>query len=73
VHEIVWDDRAFESLVLPPGYKDLILSFTKNQNSSEEILDDVIEGKGKAHCIDNVHSNRVDVVRRSRDRHAPHW
>jgi hypothetical protein len=46
VHEIVWDDRAFDGLVLPPGYKDLILSFTKSQNSSEEMLDDVIEGKG---------------------------
>ncbi|KAF2469434.1 P-loop containing nucleoside triphosphate hydrolase protein [Lindgomyces ingoldianus] len=47
VHEIVWDDRAFDSLVLPPGYKDLILSFTKGQNSSEERFDDVIEGKGQ--------------------------
>ncbi|KAF2267699.1 P-loop containing nucleoside triphosphate hydrolase protein [Lojkania enalia] len=47
VHEIVWEDHAFESLVLPPGYKDLILSFTKNQNSSEVLLDDVIEGKGQ--------------------------
>ncbi|KAF2728325.1 P-loop containing nucleoside triphosphate hydrolase protein [Polyplosphaeria fusca] len=47
VHEIVWDDRAFDSLVLPPGYKDLILSFTANQNSSETLIDDVIEGKGQ--------------------------
>ncbi|ORX98026.1 P-loop containing nucleoside triphosphate hydrolase protein [Clohesyomyces aquaticus] len=47
VHEIVWDDRAFDSLVLPPGYKDLILSFTKSQNSTEEQFDDVIEGKGQ--------------------------
>ncbi|KAF2184022.1 P-loop containing nucleoside triphosphate hydrolase protein [Zopfia rhizophila CBS 207.26] len=47
VKEIVWDDRAFDSLVLPPGYKELILSFTKSQNSSEEVFDDVIEGKGQ--------------------------
>jgi hypothetical protein len=50
VREIVWDDRAFDSLVLPPGYKDLILSFTANQNSTEKIVDDVIEGKGRAHA-----------------------
>jgi hypothetical protein len=47
VQEISWDSRAFDSLVLPLGYKDLILSFTKNQNAAEDLLDDVIEGKGK--------------------------
>lgn len=47
VREIAWDDRAFESLVLPPGYKDLILSFTANQDTTEKIVDDVIEGKGQ--------------------------
>ncbi|KAF2197621.1 P-loop containing nucleoside triphosphate hydrolase protein [Delitschia confertaspora ATCC 74209] len=47
VKDIVWDDRAFESLVLPPGYKELILSFTKSQNQTEDIIDDVIEGKGQ--------------------------
>ncbi|KAF2114227.1 hypothetical protein BDV96DRAFT_600944 [Lophiotrema nucula] len=48
IHEISWDSRAFNSLVLPPGYKDLILSFTKNQNRSDGVVvDDVIEGKGQ--------------------------
>jgi hypothetical protein len=46
IQEIVWDDRAFDNLVLPPGHKELILSFTKNQNASDGIVDDVIEGKG---------------------------
>jgi hypothetical protein len=49
IHEIVWDDRAFDNLVLPPGYKELILSFTKNQNADDGIIDDVIEGKGTTH------------------------
>jgi hypothetical protein len=49
VQEIVWDDHAFENLVLPPGHKELILSFTKNQNANEGIVDDVIEGKGTDH------------------------
>ncbi|KAF2656396.1 P-loop containing nucleoside triphosphate hydrolase protein [Lophiostoma macrostomum CBS 122681] len=47
VQEISWDNRAFDSLVLPSGYKNLILSFTKNQNAAEDLLDDAIEGKGK--------------------------
>ncbi|KAF2714330.1 P-loop containing nucleoside triphosphate hydrolase protein [Pleomassaria siparia CBS 279.74] len=47
VQEIVWDHRAFDNLVLPPGYKDLILSFTKNQNPHDGIVNDVIEGKGQ--------------------------
>lgn len=46
VQEIVWDDRAFDSLVLKPGCKELILSFTQSQNDSETQMDDVIEGKG---------------------------
>ena len=46
VKEIVWDDRAFDSLVLKPGCKELILSFTQSQNNSETLMDDVIEGKG---------------------------
>lgn len=47
VKEIVWNDRAFDSLVLPQGYKDLILSFTKSQSMNSEVFDDVIEGKGQ--------------------------
>jgi hypothetical protein len=49
VKEIVWNDRAFDSLVLPQGYKDLILSFTKSQSMNGEVFDDVIEGKGGFH------------------------
>ena len=49
IQEIVWDDRAFDNLVLPPGHKELILSFTKNQNANDGIVDDVIEGKGTSY------------------------
>ncbi|KAH7113214.1 P-loop containing nucleoside triphosphate hydrolase protein [Dendryphion nanum] len=47
VQEITWDNHAFDSLVLRPGCKELILSFTKSQNECETLLDDVIEGKGQ--------------------------
>ncbi|KAF2868207.1 P-loop containing nucleoside triphosphate hydrolase protein [Massariosphaeria phaeospora] len=47
IDDIVWEDHAFDNLVLPPGYKDLILSFTKSQQTVDVMLDDVIEGKGQ--------------------------
>jgi hypothetical protein len=46
VKDISWNDSAFDSLVLPPGHKDLILSFIKGHNSRKHVFDDVIEGKG---------------------------
>ncbi|KAK0726250.1 P-loop containing nucleoside triphosphate hydrolase protein [Apiosordaria backusii] len=38
--------KPFDSLVLPHGYKDLILSFVENQLKDGEAFDDVINGKG---------------------------
>lgn len=38
--------KPFDSLVLPDGYKDLILSFVENQLKDGEAFDDVINGKG---------------------------
>lgn len=46
VSEIVWNDTAFPSLMLPSGYKDLILSFVAGQASKKNNFDDIIEGKG---------------------------
>ncbi|KAG8157931.1 hypothetical protein KVR01_012203 [Diaporthe batatas] len=46
VREIVWNDKAFPSLMLPNGYKDLILSFVEGQASNKNSFDDIIEGKG---------------------------
>jgi len=48
--EIVWNEGAFDRLVLPPMQKELILGFTESQNcykDSKDAFDDVIEGKGK--------------------------
>ncbi|KAJ8071199.1 hypothetical protein OCU04_001537 [Sclerotinia nivalis] len=44
---IVWNDSAFQSLVLPPSQKDLILAIATSQISSSSRFDDVISGKGK--------------------------
>ncbi|RAH69918.1 ATP-binding protein [Aspergillus aculeatinus CBS 121060] len=48
VEDVVWNDRAFESLVLPCGQQDLkrlILAVAKAQ--SLDLFDDVVRGKGQ--------------------------
>ncbi|KAF2423293.1 P-loop containing nucleoside triphosphate hydrolase protein [Tothia fuscella] len=47
VHEISWNDGAFDRLVLPAQQKELILGFTESQKDYKEAFDDVIEGKGR--------------------------
>ncbi|KAK3065230.1 hypothetical protein LTS18_005267 [Coniosporium uncinatum] len=53
VHPIVWNDRAFDSLVATPEQKDLILAFAQTQadqarkTRGRDSFDDVIQGKGR--------------------------
>lgn len=47
IKEIEWDDGAFESLVLPHEYKELILALTESEVENKDEFDDVIQGKGK--------------------------
>ncbi|PYH87854.1 P-loop containing nucleoside triphosphate hydrolase protein [Aspergillus ellipticus CBS 707.79] len=47
IHEIAWNDTAFSTLMLPTGYKNLILSFVEGQASHRDVFDDVVEGKGQ--------------------------
>jgi hypothetical protein len=47
VEDITWNSEPFESLVLPDGYKDLILAFVESQLKTGEVFDDVINGKGE--------------------------
>ncbi|KAJ5773144.1 hypothetical protein N7457_008040 [Penicillium paradoxum] len=50
VKEIVWDTKAFDSLVLPHAQQDLkrlILGFARAQSSRRDTFDDVIQGKGR--------------------------
>ncbi|KAH7323246.1 hypothetical protein B0I35DRAFT_510423 [Stachybotrys elegans] len=52
VHDVKWNDVAFSGLMLPEGYKELLLSFVEGPSTpsdSEEqkvAFDDIIEGKG---------------------------
>jgi hypothetical protein len=46
VEEIVWNNHAFEKLVLPEDQKELILAFSESQLQGST-FDDVISGKGK--------------------------
>ena len=47
VKEMVWNDTAFESLVLPSDQKELILAFAESQAKHGGDFDDVVKGKGK--------------------------
>ncbi|ORY71659.1 P-loop containing nucleoside triphosphate hydrolase protein [Pseudomassariella vexata] len=47
ITEIVFNERAFECLVLPEGHKSLILAFAQSQIKNKDAFDDVISGKGK--------------------------
>ena len=47
VHDIVWNEDAFNSLVAPQEQKDLILAFTESQAKNNQGFDDVIQGKGR--------------------------
>lgn len=46
IHEISWNDKAFESLILVHDYKELIRALVDNQLNQHARIDDVIEGKG---------------------------
>ncbi|KAF3812163.1 hypothetical protein GCG54_00009848 [Colletotrichum gloeosporioides] len=46
IHDIEWNTKPFESLVLPDGYKELILAFVESQVKDNDNFDDVINGKG---------------------------
>ncbi|KAJ8128324.1 hypothetical protein O1611_g5312 [Lasiodiplodia mahajangana] len=43
---ISWNDAAFPNLMLPEGFKNLILSFIEGHTTGESSFDDIIEGKG---------------------------
>ncbi len=51
VEEVVWNETAFERLILPGDVKNLLLAFAKGQRDSDEDFDDIIEGKGKGMII----------------------
>lgn len=71
VKDISWNDNAFDSLVLPPGHKDLILSFIKGHNSGKHVFDDVIKGKGM--LVLNKRERNIDIYLRPRDHYATLW
>ncbi|KAI0491148.1 P-loop containing nucleoside triphosphate hydrolase protein [Xylaria cf. heliscus] len=51
VSEIVFNENAFDSLVLPEGNKSLILAIAQAQVKRKDIFDDVIAGKGRGIII----------------------
>ncbi|KAM0561595.1 hypothetical protein ACHAPJ_002763 [Fusarium lateritium] len=47
VTEVKFNDKAFDSLVLPQDQKELILAFAQSQVKFKNVFDDIISGKGK--------------------------
>ncbi|KAI1488658.1 P-loop containing nucleoside triphosphate hydrolase protein [Biscogniauxia mediterranea] len=47
VGDVTFNDKAFDSLVLPEGHKSLILAFAQSQVKNKDTFDDVISGKGR--------------------------
>jgi predicted DNA-binding transcriptional regulator YafY len=46
IRDVEWNEESFNNLVLPEGYKDLILAFVESQLKQNERFEDVINGKG---------------------------
>ncbi|RSL63257.1 hypothetical protein CEP54_005304 [Fusarium duplospermum] len=44
--DIAWNDDVFSKVLLPPVYKDLVLSFVEGRAANETAFDDIVEGKG---------------------------
>ncbi|RSL64478.1 hypothetical protein CEP54_004705 [Fusarium duplospermum] len=47
IQDIVWNNTAFDQLVLPQDYKRIIRAFAHAQTSGLDDFDDVIKGKGR--------------------------
>ncbi|KUJ21199.1 P-loop containing nucleoside triphosphate hydrolase protein [Mollisia scopiformis] len=47
LEEIVWNEKAFDNLVLPEGEKELVWDFVESKNMSNYAYDDFIPEKGR--------------------------
>lgn len=46
VQDIEWNNNAFEQLVLPHDYKQIVWAFVEGQISNSDDFDDLVKGKG---------------------------
>jgi hypothetical protein len=51
----VWNDKAFDNLVLPGGEKELAWEFVESKARAEDAIDDFVPEKGQHLC-------RIDAV-----------
>ncbi len=74
VGDMMWNDAAFESLVLPSDHKELILALTKSQVANKETFDDVIQGKGipMFQLLLGLYATLTTAVRKGHD-NAAEW
>ncbi|KAJ3577205.1 hypothetical protein NPX13_g3364 [Xylaria arbuscula] len=52
IQPISWNEDAFQRLVLPKDYKDIIHAFVQEQLSGDDSFDDIVEGKDD---LDDLH------------------
>jgi len=66
----VWNDKAFDNLVLPGGEKELAWEFVESKARSEETIDDFVPEKGKHDCAVRIWRFAADWTRTGH--HHPH-
>ncbi|KAK3302765.1 P-loop containing nucleoside triphosphate hydrolase protein [Chaetomium strumarium] len=49
--EVVWNDKAYDNLVLPGGEKELAWDFVQSKSRSNEVIDDFVPDKGRGLII----------------------
>lgn len=69
--DVPWNYDAFDRLVLPGKYKELMLAFVESQATNRDVFDDVIEGKGRRRHTISREKNMVDQSNRPGHHHAP--
>jgi predicted ATP-dependent serine protease len=47
VDDITWNEDAFQRLVLPHDYKEIVLAFVDSQLNNKDQFDDIVQGKGQ--------------------------
>ena len=72
IREIRWNVEAFQRLVLPHDYKEIVLAFVESHLSEKHDFDDVVQGKGAWKPHEECSSLSI-WNSRPRDHHASKW
>lgn len=62
LEDVEWNTKPFDNLVLPDGYKDLILAFVESQMKNGHVSDDLISGKGNWPLHHKPYPNNRELI-----------